>query len=428
LFVLFQTFWFKPSNRAAGSLMRWWLPSVLAAAVFVFEFLASESRGSFLDFKNAYYLAGLDVRDGTSLAPLLSEGVVGFVNLPIVAYLFWPFSFLPWKVAASGPFLVIGIGATGAAYMLLVRLLALPRPASVWLLLLFLFDGPLIYSIKIANTSHMILLALVGALWLLRKRKSALAGVLLAFAALIKLPLLLFGGFFLIRRDWSGGIAFAATLLAAAALSLLVFGPELHLLWLDSAILQFGHSTLAAFNVQSFPAALARLREPAPALFDWSTLEMSRSEKVLSKLFQVAILVFTIWGLLLCRRFERENIATAKVEASELQFLLVLCCALVISPLSWSHYYCWLLLPAAYALRGQAPRGTPAIIRWMSVAAVMLVTPLVIFPDHLPSELDTIYTRLVVSNYLIGGVLWLGVLVMTALAVAGSGRPSSNRL
>ena len=36
--------------------------------------------------------------------------------------------------------------------------------------------------------------------------------------------------------------------------------------------------------------------------------------------------------------------------------MIVITLALVASPLSWSHYYCWLLIPAAFLLDRGAVR------------------------------------------------------------------------
>ena len=87
--------------------------SVLAisAVMVVYLFWISEPliepRVLFTDFRKAYYPAGSAALEGhAALKPLFEfqRGVHGFVNLPIVAYLFAPFGLLPGQVCGSGLF------------------------------------------------------------------------------------------------------------------------------------------------------------------------------------------------------------------------------------------------------------------------------------------------------------------------------------
>jgi alpha-1,2-mannosyltransferase len=386
------------------------LVAVVIAAVTLEVFL-SEPRLWFADFRIAYFPAGLATLHGESLSALIERGVTGFVNLPIVAYLFVPFALLPWKLATAGAFPILGVLAIVAAFILLARLARLSFGATTVLMLLFAFNGPLIYSFKLGNTSHFVLLALVGALWLIRAEKSAAAGALLALAALIKLPLLLLAGYFVVRRDWAGAAGFTLILLGAGILSLLVFGLAVHKEWLDFAVLQFSNRVLGAFNVQSIPAMFVRLRGTAPPLFDWTPLDPTPLERLGTKIVQVALVATAAWGLWRCSKPSQQRDEQG-VGAAELQFLVMLVLALILSPLSWSHYYCWLLIPAAFALGGQLSPQSSRILLVTSCAAIALSSPLVIFPHLTSPILTSVYTRLVVSNYFIGGVVWFAALIV----------------
>jgi hypothetical protein len=64
-----------------------------------------------------------------------------------------------------------------------------------------------------------------------------------------------------------------------------------------------------------------------------------------------------------------------------LEFALVLTLALVLSPISWSHYYLLLLVPWGLHLGGQLPLASDATARglvWASIALSSL--PIVIVP------------------------------------------------
>ncbi|OYW86667.1 MAG: hypothetical protein B7Z22_06215, partial [Hyphomonas sp. 32-62-5] len=64
------------------------------------------------DFEKAYYPAGLAVLRGDhqALSELLAQGVYGFVNLPIVAFVFAPFALLP-RLVSGMVFLALGLWA-----------------------------------------------------------------------------------------------------------------------------------------------------------------------------------------------------------------------------------------------------------------------------------------------------------------------------
>jgi len=94
----------------------------------------------FEDFGDSYYLAGKAVLDPLVALPLIGPDVdaegFGFVNLPIVAYLFAPLGALPEPVAA-GIFTAVGLATTVGAWLLLSRLAGLEGRRR-WLLLFLL--------------------------------------------------------------------------------------------------------------------------------------------------------------------------------------------------------------------------------------------------------------------------------------------------
>ena len=77
-----------------------------------------------------------------------------------------------------------------------------------------------------------------------------------------------------------------------------------------------------------------------------------------------------------------------------LQLSMVLMLALAISPLSWTHYYCFALIPLGLYLGGQLPLPEDAVTRWLfwagySLTALPLIMPEIeIDPDPAPGEED----------------------------------------
>jgi hypothetical protein len=320
-----------------------WAVGLVALGVGVFElvsFKASSPPDRFWDFLNVYYPAGQAAlhNDPAMLRALIEKGVSGFVNIPVAAYLFAPFGWLPPQMAVA-LFALIGLALTVATWFLLVRLARLELRERWLLALLFLANGPLMNAVKLGNTSYLILFALAAGLVLLRAQRPASAGALLGVAAMIKPPLLLFGLFFALSRDLRGTLGFAAVCAATAALSLVLFGWADNLYWFQTSILQYSQSWLAAFNVQSIPGFLLRLHADAK-LTDWLPQFPPPGEKLLAQI--LTGLIFLLAGAA-CLRRPTEAVALREADAAErrdLQYLLVICLSLVSSPLTWSHYMC----------------------------------------------------------------------------------------
>src|SRR5262249_40563334 len=143
---------------------------------------------------------------------LYREGTeVTFVNMPILAYLFAPLARLD-DADAGWIFLALGLTAALVSWTLLARI-GRCRAGGAALAFVFLINGPLVNSLREGTPTHFLLLLLALALLLWRAGWDFGAGLVLGFCALFKLPLLLFGGYFLLRRRWrilAGGATMAA--------------------------------------------------------------------------------------------------------------------------------------------------------------------------------------------------------------------------
>lgn len=391
----------------------------------ILSFQASSPPDRFWDFLNAYYPAGQAAlhHDAAMLQSLIGRGVSGFVNIPIVAYLFAPFAWLPPQMAAAA-FAVIGVGLTVAAWFLLVRLAGLELRERWLLALLFLVNGPLINGIKFGNLSYFILFALAAGLLLLRAGHATKAGALLGLAAVIKPPLALFGFFFLFRRNFRGLFGFAIVGIGTAVLSLAVFGWADNLRWFETCIVQYSHSWLSAFSVQSISAFIIRLRPGIGIDYIDSLPRLPTPGENLVSMIVTGLLFVT--AALACIMSARRPAQDDQVETRlDLQYILVVCLVLVASPLSWDRYYSWLLLPTAFFL-GSMPRfPSSRIANGLAWLAVSLVTPLVIRPNSLGHLGDTTaYKMFFVSHLLFGGLLWFGVVAWWLARSGGRFQPS----
>src|SRR5262249_5186301 len=154
----------------------------------------------------------------------------GFSNLPIVGWLYVPFMLVD-EEWAGWVWCIIGMVALLAAYMLLVRSTHLHAPPAALLALLFLISGPIVNSLPEGQSSHVILLFLVAGLALWRRKQAYVAGLAFGFGALIKLPLLLLGLYFVLRQRWAIVAGGATTIGVAALLSLLLVCIDRNVAW-----------------------------------------------------------------------------------------------------------------------------------------------------------------------------------------------------
>ena len=248
---------------------------------------------------------------------------------------------------ATGIFTATGVLAIIYTWRLLANELRLEPSGKALLLALFLANGPLMNSVREGNTTHFALLAVTLALFELRRSRDLRAGLLLGVASLFKLPLLIFGAYFVIRKRFRAAAGSAFAIGVALGLSLLVFGLSAHLTWYRQFVASAGENPLAAFNVQSFPALLARL-ERGGGLCDWDGHPLSLVGRAVASGAALLLYALTAIAATWPRRSATHS-APSRAEF-ELEFLAVLMLACTTSPLAWSHYYAWCLLPIAFML------------------------------------------------------------------------------
>jgi hypothetical protein len=380
---------------------------LLGAATHFGIWRISEPGFLFSDFFKAYYLAGEAALAG-EVAELYRAGAeVTFVNIPILAFLFAPLARLD-DVEAGWIFLTLGLMAVLAAWALLVRIGRYRAGGAALLAFIFLVNGPMVNSLREGNSTHFLLLLLTLALLLWRAGWDYCAGLVLGFCALFKLPLLLLGGYFLLRRRWrivAGGVTMAVLVVG---LSLWLFGIAVHVAWYQVCVEPFMRGVIPAFNVQSIDAFLLRLSTGAALLQEWLPMPLPPAYRVVR-----TILLLAIYGAavaLIWRAGRRESLlrVSGGLSARDLtEFSLVLTIALVSSPLAWAHYYLLLLLPWSLYQGGLLNLPDDALSRLLMWSALALISLPVLMPDWSPGPAAELMARTVVSMWLFGGLLML---------------------
>jgi alpha-1,2-mannosyltransferase len=391
-----------------------WLFAILGGgAIHLALWPLSEPPTLFSDFMKAYWVAAEHLwRGGLNAGyPFTIRG--NWSNFPVVAWFFVPLVPLG-REAAGWTYLLIGTAATIAAWAMLARFAGLRGPLVAALAFLFLVNGPLLNSLREGNSTHLILLLMVAALVFWQRGREFAAGAALGVCAVVKLPLLLLGVYFLARRRWNIVAGGAVAMVLTAFISLAIFGLAGHYAWFDEAVRPYLGHALPAFNVQSIDGFLIRLSTGATELLYWGPIEPSPAHKILRYGLFAALLGGFAW---LAWRAEAKRLVLPGTGAPQphdlLQFCAVLTLALIISPVSWTHYYLLLLIPLGLYLGGRLGLPDDAATRVLFWSGYALTSLPVIMPAM---EMDPdppigfwgeFAARTIVSAWLFGALLML---------------------
>jgi hypothetical protein len=371
------------------------------SAIFLWLSTEPNSKYLFTDFTQAYYVAGKRVLQEPGSLYQSGPGT-GFVNIPIVSLLFVPFVILN-RDSAGLVMGVLSILATAITCYFFAYTMKLSKWGKVALVGLFALNGPLYYSIRMGNTTQFLLpLLMVAIIWLHRNR-SFRSGVCIAIATIIKPPLFLLGAYFLLRQRWQAFFGFVFGIVSIVSASLLLFGINLHQSWYQARIAPFLGKPLGGYNVQSVNGFLIRLLADVN-LNNWEPHPVDWKFKVLRLLCFALLIGGTAWVLW------RSEQPTSPQEEN-LELCSVLCLILIISPISWTHYYLLLLLPLSLYVGGQL--SVPRNRLWAGTIATCAIFASFPVINTLPRTplLRLFMEKILISHYFLAGVLLLSVLL-----------------
>jgi hypothetical protein len=326
-----------------------------------------------------------------------------FVNIPIVALVFTPMlagsAVLDSWIAAG-----IGVVSVAIAAFLLGRAAKLGPWEYLILAGLIVSCGPLMNSFREGNCTHILFLVMTLVLVLHQAGRNATAAMLAASCAWIKLPLFLTGGFFLIQRRRKAFAVFCATAIIILLASILLFGWHMNAQWFHKVVQPSIFMPLGAYNVQSVNGVLARLVFGRKYLWNWEPIPVGLAFKVVSGLTVLAILGITAWGLGPSRR-DRSPASRQR------ELCLLIVTAMLVTSLSWTHYYLFMLMPAALMLGETWRNATDKTTAWIFwIGMLLCLTPLHFI--HYPHWwLGGIEARVFSSRTFLGGALiWVALL------------------
>lgn len=381
-----------------------WLVLALAALTYLPRLDVLMTKGS--DFTQDY-LAIQALLRGESIYDLFTPDQIAALGLepyalqnyhpPATIVLLLPLGLLPYQQAV-----LLWSGLSLALYLWLwhvtLRALGLSllpgwAPLLVGVSLLWY---PFQFHMILAQLSIPLTACVIGSWLALRAGRERLAGALLGLAILIKLFPALLLLYFVVRRRWQALAAAVAVVGAGLLLTLAVVGVD-DMLRYRQAI---APANLATFSGEmhnlSFNGAFTRLLAGSPfiaPLVAAPTMALALTAAACGAV--LIALGAAAWRLPRDRR------------GDDLAIALVCVAMPLLNPISWSHSFVLLIMPAALAVRGLVDAPDP---RWARVAALAFL--LISVPDNA-------LARAIARHYQPALVPWFATLPML-LTTAGA--------
>ncbi len=255
------------------------------------------------------------------------------------------------------------------------------------------------------NQTHMLLVFLtVAALLLAERGWPVTAGLLLAYAASVKVTPGLLVVYWLMTRRWKAALW---TILWSALLWFLTVaavGHSLMSVYLQN-LQRISRVLLVSQNNQSFAAWLMARFYPADAVWDIDILPLPAAVRLGSS---AAMLLFTAWGGWLDWR--RRQVATAGAVVAPLGAMMALLAATLFAPIAWTHYSIILFLPLMLLV--DTSRNLRAPWAWGMVAVAMAL-------NYRPVATDIVH-GLIGDHAVVRAQFYAGALTLATLAALAS--------
>lgn len=339
LSAIFGQGWAGTITQSPVLLILWWLAILhtvilavnLPRRVFRHDFSVFYSSAIALRHHLDPYVVDLvpiGQRMGMRIWPLIHT-----TDTPIALLLFMPFS-----LVAPGTAHAIWIALNGAALVAALLLLIRPKYSgmdtrmALAVAALALLYAPITENSLFGQRQTIILLLLVMVMRSLQRGREATAGMLLAVAVAYRIFPLLVAGYFIVRRQWRPLLYMAFGLAIVGAVTIAAIGLPV--------CLSYSHGMRLAMSATSDPSDVAIrgviIRSFARMFGDHldSRIEILQVTTVLCA--QLTILGLTVWPAL---RQPRPPVFDHPA------YCLWVAAAVVLSPLSWTHYMILLLIP-----------------------------------------------------------------------------------
>jgi len=332
-----------------------------------------------------------------------------WVYLPAYIWIFRPLAGLSFPVAARVWLAVNALLSLACVWLLwdARRSPASTGPLAVWRLAWFAFLGltfqPMLSSLWHGQVTTLIFLCFCLSYWLLHHHRPFVAGLALGLIVPFKFYPALFVFYFLWRRQWRVVAGALVGSVGVLVVSLLTVGWEGNLAYFQVVLSELHRGGIPAFNNQSISGFLLHTFTRGD-VFAWLDVNVPAWLTVLRFGLMLALLGAVLWVM------RRPPKATSDpTQAQDLDLALVVFVMLLASPITWYHYYLWLLIPLFVLfdhLLFSAESHTRQII-WLAVAyGLVVVQGIVVLQPLAAHALQEVWLlRLLLSQSFFGAVL-----------------------
>jgi alpha-1,2-mannosyltransferase len=280
--------------------------------------------------------------------------VVAYIYPPFFALLLAPLTSLGLLAAARIWLLVVQAAFVGSLLLILRIHPELTRSGRRLLLLASLGFMPVYLNFKFQQVATVWLLLITAALWAALRRRTSLAGALIAAAASLKVsPIFLIPLFARLGR-WRIAVAGSVMLVAITIVTVLAAPGSWQ--FFTVVLPRIGLGT-ANWDNGAIDGLVSRIAELAPHLFGGATQTVA---KVIIAAAAIMVIGVTLWFA----RNAREESWTLRLSVSALITAL-----LIVSSVTWQHHLVTLLLPFATAIAWITVRRPGARYGWWLFAA-----------------------------------------------------------
>jgi hypothetical protein len=373
------------SRPAESVTLRWLERAALCALILYFcvHTMPRAWKSLVTDFPN-YYIAAQLAHDGADTSRMyewewlerekdhraIPIRVIGLVPITPFSTLFvWPLTALK-ALSAKRVWIILSLALLIPIGWFLRSMTALSYRRIA---LIFALNVPLYRNIEFGQFYMLLLLIIVAACWATLHGRHALAGSLVAIAAAAKIFPLLFFVYFFRRRNWRALIACALTGAASIALSIFVFGWDVHRTYLREILPATLHGEAMPPYVTSASISgilhVLFLAEP-----QWNPTPWHPSLALFSILLPLVSMVILAPAILLIRKADNSptrvllewsalltaSLAVSTIPASYNFALMALPVCVLTAILLQDRRYAWLVALAVAYIGICFPLPTPA--------------------------------------------------------------------
>ena len=362
-------------------------------------FLAN--AGPFLDDFRRYFFADTPV-------------ATRWIYFPAYLWIFRPFASLDFHTAAD-----VWLAVNMVLALLCVWLLWSARLwrgdqrlcgwRAAWTVFMGLAFQPVLDNMWHGNISGLIFACFCLSYWLLRRDRHLLAGLVLGLIVPLKFYPGLFVLYFAWRRNWLFVAGVAISSAALAVLSLLTVGWAGNLAYIQMIWAELRSGGIPAFNNQSIDGFLLHAFTQGD-VNGWQNTGVPVWLTILRLALILALIAAAVWAV---RRRPEDTIDPTL--AQDLDLALVIGVMLLASPITWYHYYIWLLFPLVVMLDASlssASAGTRRAV-WLAIGYGLVVVQGIsmIRPFAAQAIQDVWVLRVLLSLSFFGALILTGLLL-----------------